>query len=230
MSVTYQWDFTFLWQYRALLWQAMIVTASLWLISLCAGMSLGLLVAAARLSPNRLLRWGGRLFTECFRNVPGIVLIFWFFYAIPILTGLPASVWLSASVALSLYAAAYCSEIYRSGILALPQGQWHAASALGMTPWQQFRLVILPQAVRYMIPAFANRAIELVKNTTLASALAVGELLYTTKLVAQEQFRPLEAYTAVALMFTLLILPCSLLALHLERRVGRERTRSAPLR
>lgn len=226
MSVAYQWDFSFLWQYRGLLFSAMKITALLWLISLSAGMSVGLLIAAARLSPNRLLRWGGRLFTECFRNVPGIVLIFWFFYAIPVLTGLQASVWLSSIVALSLYAAAYCSEIYRSGILALPQGQWHAASALGMSLWQQFWLVILPQAVRHMIPAFANRAIELVKNTTLASALAVGELLYTTKLVAQEQFRPLEAYTAVALMFTLLILPCSLLALHLERRVRQEHPRS----
>lgn len=228
MDVTYHWDFAFLWQYRWLLLKAMKVTALLWLISLTVGMSVGLLIAAARLSPNRLLRWGGRLFTECFRNIPGIVLIFWFFYAIPVLTGMQSSVWLASTIALSLYAAAYCSEIYRSGILAVSQGQWHAASALGMSSWQQFRLVILPQAVRYMIPAFANRAIELIKNTTLASALAVGELLYTSKMVAQEQFRPLEAYTAVALMFTVLILPCSLLTLHLERRTRRERASSSP--
>ncbi len=136
MSVTYQWDFSFLWQYRWLLLNAINITALLWLISLTVGMSLGVLIAAARLSPNRLLRWAGRLFTECFRNIPGIVLIFWFFYAIPVLTGLQTSVWLAASIALSLYAAAYCSEIYRSGILALSQGQWHAASALGMSAWR----------------------------------------------------------------------------------------------
>lgn len=217
MSVTYNWDFSFLAAYSPLLLNAMYITVVLWLISLFAGMTVGILIAAARLSSLRLLRWSARLYTECFRNVPGIVLIFWFFYAIPALTGLQSSVWLSATIALSLYASAYCAEIYRSGILAVAQGQWQAATALGMTPWQQFHLVVLPQAVRYMIPAFANRAIELMKNTTLASALAVGELLYTTKMIAQDQLRPLEAYTAVALFFTLLILPCSVLALYLER-------------
>lgn len=218
--MNYQWDFSFLLNYLPLLGYGALNTLRLAVTTFVAGMIIGLFAGLGRLSPVRLVRTAATVYVEIFRNLPGIVLIFWFYYAIPIITGWQSSVWVAATVALSLYTGAYCAEIYRAGIESVNRGQWEAARALGMNPWLRMRYVILPQALRRMIPAFSNRAIEVLKTTTLTSTLAFAELLYTAKLIAEDQFRPLEAFTAVSLLYTAICVPISYLSLWLERRHG----------
>jgi polar amino acid transport system permease protein len=216
----YSWDFAFLWALGPLLLAGLLNTAKLWAVALACGLSIGLVAGLMRTAPSALLRGIGTVYVETIRNTPGLVQLVWFFYALPILTGVQSSAWLAAAVSLSLYTGAYSAEIYRAGIASIEIGQWEAARALGFGYGKQMRYVVLPQALRRMIPAFGNRAIELAKATTLASTIAFGELLYTAKTIAEDQLRPLETYTAVTLIFTAVLLPVSYACIRLERRLA----------
>lgn len=215
----YHWDFDFIWNSRHFLLLGVMNTFKLAIVSAVAGLVIGLFTGVGRVSQSRIVRFIASTYTEFFRNIPAIVLIFWFYYAIPVLTGWQATAWTASIVALSLYTGAYCGEIYRAGIESVERGQWEAAKALGFTRTMQFRYVIVPQALSRTIPAFTNRSIELLKTTTLASSISLAETLYSAKLLAEDQLRPLEAYTAAALIFTAIVLPLSYLAYRLERRM-----------
>jgi polar amino acid transport system permease protein len=124
----------------------------------------------------------------------------------------------AAALGLSLNTTAFCSEIYRAGIQSIDKGQWEAAKALGMDYSRQMRRIILPQAIRRMVPAFMNRAVELMKMTSLASVIAYGELMHQAKTISTIEFNPIEMYTAVALIFFALIYPVAVLVQRLESR------------
>ncbi|MBR2820212.1 MAG: amino acid ABC transporter permease [Reyranella sp.] len=220
--MTYQWDFAFLLHLGPLLLKGLENTAKLWVVALCCGLAIGMVMGIFRSSPSRALRLIGTVYVETIRNTPGLVQLIWVFYALPILTGMQSSPWFAASVSLSLYTGAYTAEIYRAGIASIELGQWEAARALGFGYVNQMRYVVLPQALIRMIPAFGNRAIELAKATTLASTIAFGELLYTAKTIAEDQLRPLETYTAVTLLFTAVLLPVSYAIVRLEKRLGKK--------
>lgn len=222
--MTYHWDFAFLLQLGPLLLKGLANTAKLWIVALFFGLAIGLVMGISRTAPSRILRGIGTFYVETIRNTPGLVQLIWVFYALPILTGMQSSPWIAATVSLSLYTGAYSAEIYRAGIASVELGQWEAARALGFGYMHQLRYVVLPQALMRMIPAFGNRAIELAKATTLASTIAFGELLYTAKTIAEDQLRPLETYTAVTLLFTVVLLPVSYAMVRLERRVGKKGT------
>jgi polar amino acid transport system permease protein len=127
----------------------------------------------------------------------------------------------AAALGISLNSAAFSGEIFRGGIQSIEPGQWDGARALGMTRGQAMRRVILPQAVRRMLPALTNRAIEIFKMTTLASAIAYVELLQQGRLIASLNFNPIEAYTAVAILFFICLWPLVRLTYALERRLAR---------
>jgi polar amino acid transport system permease protein len=218
--VTYQWDFAFLVQLGPLLFKGLENTAKLWAVSLFFGLTIGMVMGVFRTAPSIILRGIGTFYVETIRNTPGLVQLIWIFYALPILTGMQSSPWIAATVSLSLYTGAYSAEIYRAGIASIELGQWEAARALGFGYVNQMRYVVLPQALMRMIPAFGNRAIELAKATTLASTIAFGELLHTARTIAEDQLRPLETYTAVTLLFTLVLLPVSYGVMRLEKRLA----------
>lgn len=222
--MTYQWDFGFLIQLGPLLFKGLESTAKLWAVALFFGLAIGLVMGVFRTSPSRVLRGFGTVYVETIRNTPGLVQLIWVFYALPILTGMQSSPWVAASVSLSLYTGAYSAEIYRAGIASVELGQWEAARALGFGYLNQMRYVVLPQALMRMVPAFGNRAIELAKATTLASTIAFGEVLYTARTIAEDQLRPLETYTAVTVLFTLVLLPLSYAVVLLERRLAKKGT------
>ena len=223
MNYQYHWDFAFLAHNVPLLLWGLANTLRLAVVAAVCGMAIGLLVAAARLGPWRLLSACATAYVELFRNIPGIVQLFWFYYTIPVLTGWQSSPWIASTVSLSLYSGGYFAEIYRAGIQSVERGQWEGARALGFGYLGALRDVVLPQAVQRMIPAFTNRILEVIKTTTLASAIAFGELLYTAKQISDDALRPMEAYTAVAVIFTAILLPLTYVALRLERRAGRGR-------
>ena len=150
-----------------------------------------------------------------------LVQILWFYYALPILLPFEVGPLAAAALGISLNSAAFSSEIYRGGIASIERGQLEAARALGMTAAQAMRRIVLPQALRRMLPALTNRGIEIFKMTTLASAVAYVELLQQGKLLASLNFNPIETYTAIGVVFFLCLFPLVQATYALERRLGR---------
>lgn len=214
--MTYQWDFSFLVTNWAVIAQGLVNTLRLALTSILGGLALGLVAGAAKSSRSVLLRLVGTVWIEAFRNVPAMVLVFWCFFAIPILTGIHNDRFTVSAIALTLYASAYFGEIYRSGIESVERGQWEAAKALGFGYFDQMRYFILPQAVTRMIPAFTNEAIEVVKLTAIASTIAYAELMYAAKQLSDTEYRPVEAYTAISVLFIAVLYVLSIVSRRVE--------------
>jgi len=143
----------------------------------------------------------------------------WFFFAFPIISPFEIDAFTAAALGLTLNTTAFASEIYRAGIQSIDKGQWEASKALGMNYSQQMLRIIMPQAIKRMIPAFMNRSIELMKMTSLASVIAYGELMYQAKIVSTSVFNPIEMYTSVALIFFVLIFSFSLIVQFFEYRM-----------
>ena len=218
----YRWDFASVFGNWQILAQGLAGTFQLAVASLAAGLAMGLLVGAGRYSRNRLLHWPATAYVEVFRNTPVLVQIIWFFFAFPIVAPFQVSAYTAAVLALSLNTGAFAAEIFRAGIQSIARGQWDAARALGMSYPQQLRRVILPQAVKRMLPAFTNRGLELLKMTSLASAIAFPELLYAARRIATAHFNPIEAYTSVALIYFAIAWPVTQLVYAVERALKRQ--------
>lgn len=212
----YNWDFAAVWTYRGLLWTGLQNTIILAVLCLVLGLFFGLFVGAARYSTRPILNYPATAFVELFRNTPVLIQIMWFFFAFPIISPFQVDAFTAATLGLVLNTTAFSSEIFRAGIQSIAKGQWEAAKALGMTYIQQMKRVILPQAIRRMVPAFMNRAVELVKMTSLASVIAYGELMHQAKSIAAISFNPIEMYTAVAIFYFILIFPFAVLVRRLE--------------
>src|SRR3954447_23801165 len=216
----YQWDFVFLLHYAPLFWRGTLVTLAYTAGTIALGLVIGLCVGIARLSRSRLLNIPLVAFIELFRCTPLLVQIVWFYYALPVLLGIQIPATVAAVMTLSCYTGAFYAEIFRGGIVSIEQGQWDAARALGLRRWLVMRRVILPQAVRRMIPPFVNQSITQLKNTSLVSTIAVPDLLYNGTLITADTYRPLEVYTVIALIYFALLFPSTLLAQAYERRLA----------
>lgn len=172
------------------------------------------------LSRWRPLGWINRGYVEVFRSIPILVMLLWVFYGVPTLTGLQLTVFTAALLAIALCDSAFEAEIFRAGIQSIERGQREAARALGLQPWQEMRLVVLPQAIRRILPPLANQFIYIVKMSSLASVIGLGELTRKANELNVTVFRPLEIYTFLVLEYLILILIISALVRALERRLG----------
>lgn len=219
----YEWDFLFLLRYAPLFWRGVAVTLAYTAGTIALGLVIGLLIGLGRLSKSRLLNIPLIGFIEAFRCTPLLVQIVWFYYALPVLLGIQIPAMAAAVLTLSCYTGAFYAEIFRGGIVSIEPGQWDAARALGLSRWHMMRRVILPQAVRRMIPPFVNQSITQLKNTSLVSTIAVPDLLYQGTLITADTYRPLEVYTVVAVIYFILLFPSTLLAQAYERRLARVR-------
>jgi len=217
----YQWDFSFIWSYRWLFVNGTLVTLAFTFGIVVLGLAVGLLSGLVRLSRFAPLRWLSQAYVEVFRCTPVLVQLVWFYYALPILSGIEMSATTAGVLALSLYGGAFYSEIVRGGIASIETGQTEAALALGMTPAQSMRRIVLPQALKRMVPPLMNQSIIQLKNTSLVSVLAVPDLLYQGQAVAHDTYRPLEIYTLVAVIYFVILFPLTLLVGRLERRLAR---------
>ena len=217
-----RWDFASVLDNTDALLVGAAGTLRIFAICLVLGLSLGLLVGLGRYSRNRWIHIPATIFVEFFRNTPVLVQILWFYFALPILLPFQISPLAAASLGISLNSAAFSAEIYRGGIQSIETGQWDGARALGMRWGQAMRRIILPQALKRMLPALTNRAIEIFKMSTLASAVAYVELLQQGKLIASLNYNPIEAYTAVALIFFVFLWPLVQFSYFLERRLKRD--------
>lgn len=217
-----RWDFVSVFENTDALLVGAAGTLRIFAICLVLGLSFGLLVGLGRYSRNRWIHIPATLFVEFFRNTPVLVQILWFYFALPILLPFQISPLAAASLGISLNSAAFSAEIYRGGIQSIETGQWDGARALGMRWGQAMRRIILPQALKRMLPALTNRAIEIFKMSTLASAVAYVELLQQGKLIASLNYNPIEAYTAVAVIFFVFLWPLVQFSYFLERRLKRD--------
>jgi polar amino acid transport system permease protein len=219
----YQWDFVFLLRYAPLFWKGVLVTLAYTAGTISLGLILGLAIGLGRLAGVRALNVLLIAFIEVFRCTPLLVQIVWFYYALPVLLGIQIPATVAAALTLSCYTGAFYAEIFRGGIISIERGQWDAARALGLRPWTMMRQVILPQAVRRMIPPFVNQSITQLKNTSLVSTIAVPDLLYNGSLITAETYRPLEVYTVVAVVYFVLLFPSTMLAQWYEKRLQTDR-------
>jgi polar amino acid transport system permease protein len=203
----YQWRFDVVWQALPFMLQGLGMTVLLTVISMAISLALGLLVSLARLSKSRLATVPAWAYTEFFRGTPFLVQLLWVYYSLPILTGLRFSSFVSGLIALSINLGAFIAEIFRAGITSIEKGQREAALALGMTWWQMMVRIILPQAVRRVIPPLGSMWVSLFKDTSLVSVIAVSELMYQAKLVSIDTYRPMEVYTVLAAIYFLVTYP-----------------------
>jgi len=219
--MNYRWNFSPLLENADVLWSGALGTLRLFAICMVLGMGSGLVVGLGRHARSRWIYLPATVFVEFFRNTPVLVQILWFYYALPILSPFEIGPLTAAALGISLNSAAFSAEIFRGGIESIDRGQQEAARALGMTGAQAMRRIVLPQAVRRMLPALTNRGIEIFKMTTLASAVAYVELLQQGKLLASLNFNPIETYTVIAVVFFLFLFPLVQATYALERRLGR---------
>ncbi|MEO1090759.1 MAG: amino acid ABC transporter permease [Pseudomonadota bacterium] len=181
---------------------------------------LGLLVALPGLSEDRWARAFNRGFVEVFRAVPTLVMLLWVHYGLPVVLGVSLDVFTSGVLALAICESAFMAEVFRAGIQSIGRGQHEAAQALGLTPWQRFRLVILPQAVRRILPALGNQFVIVLKMSALVSVIGLADLTRRANELVTTLYRPLEIYTFLVLEYLVLVLVVSWAVRRLERHLA----------
>lgn len=214
--------------YLPLLLRGSWVTVQLAVLSMLLAVLLGLPIALLRLSPWWPLRLLATVYVEFFRGIPVLLLLFFLYYGLPALgarygleSWLNLSAYLAAVLGFGLNYAAYESEIYRAGIGSIPVGQWEAAASLGMSRRLTFRRIILPQAIRVILPPMTNDFIALFKDTSLVSVIALVELTKQYQILAKSSMRYLEIGLATALLYLVMSVPLGHLARYLEKRWGK---------
>lgn len=219
----YAWDFTALKPYWWLIGQGLGVTLFYTVTTVLAGVVIGLIVGILRTAGPRWVSPPLRAYIEVFRCTPLLVQLVWVYYALPVLIGVDMSAAMACFITLSLYAGSFYAEIFRGGIEAVDRGQWEAGRAIGMRQHRIFRRIVLPQAIQVMIPSFINQTILQLKNTSLVSVVAVGDLLYQGTVITAASYRPLEVYTVIAVLYFVVLFPLTLVADRVEQRMGAHR-------
>jgi glutamate/aspartate transport system permease protein len=199
------------------LWEGMQVTFLLTVLAICGGILGGTILALCRLSPFAWLSFVSGSYVNFFRSMPLILVIFWFYFLVPLLVGRPVGGFYSVLIAFILFEAAYYCEIIRAGISSVGRGQIYAGQALGLTYRQNMRYVVLPQAFRNMIPVLLTQAIILFQDTSLVYVVGLRDFLVAGDIIANRDNRLLEMYTTVALVYFVLCLLGSLGVRRLQR-------------
>lgn len=195
------------------------VTIKIGVVSIVLGLVLGLLLALMRLYAPRALQGVARVYINVMRSIPILVLLILIYYALPFL-GVRLSPFMSSVAALSLVSAAYTAEIFRAGIEAIPKGQFEASGALGLSPRHMMADVILPQAIRIVIPPLTNNCINVLKDTALASVVAMPDLLKQATQAQAVAANP-SPLIGAAIIYIALLWPMVSMVSRLERRFGR---------
>lgn len=214
-------DFASLWIYREAFLQGLIKTVALTGIAVSLGLVFGTLLAAGSQQPFAPLRWLIVAYVEVFRNTPLVLQLFWIHFGVPQFTGISTTPFQSGFLAVTLQSSAYLADIARAGIEAIPRGQWEAADALGLSAKSKWFDVILPQALRLVIPPLANIGVGYFKASAVLALLSVGELTTVASRVAQHSFRPIETFTVVGIIYLILGYILSNMTFRLERLFGK---------
>ena len=211
-------DWSVIGAHRDALAAATGTTVLLTVTTMAIAVPCGIVVASVRLYAWAPLRAMATAYVELFRNLPLILLVYWAFYVLPIATDVGLSPFATGLAALALNVTAYNAETFRAGIGSIRRGQLEAAMALGMSRTQAVRRIVLPQAVRRILPVLASTWVSLFKDTSLVSVIAVTELAYVAMQIRAQTFRVLEMLTAMAAIYWLLGYPQAKLVDWIQRR------------
>jgi putative glutamine transport system permease protein len=184
------------------------------LIAIIGSLLIGAVIAVCRISPIPPLRWFGTLYTELIRNIPLLLLVFLFFY------GFQMGGFTSGTIALTIYTASFIAEAIRAGIMSISKGQTEAARSSGLTYLQTMRYVILPQAIKVVIPPIGNQFLNLVKNSSILSVVAGLDVMYYADIISSETFVVFSVYIFVAMFYLVITVPISFAVGYLERRLA----------
>ena len=191
-------------------------------VSIIISMLLGLIVAIPSLAKNKFLTYINIGYVEIVRAVPLLVLILWIYYGLPIMTGISFSPFVSGIIALAISESAFQAEIFRAGINSIKKAQWEAGSSLGLSFFKRLRLVILPQAIKNILPAIGNQFVYVLKMSSLVSIIGIGDLTRKANELVVTTYRPLEIYTFLILEYLVLILIVSFFVRKLERNLKKD--------
>jgi His/Glu/Gln/Arg/opine family amino acid ABC transporter permease subunit len=212
-------DFSVIYTYRIALLDGLLNTILITAISLLLGLALGLLFACllqVRVAP---LRWAILAYIEVLRDIPLAVALFWIHFALPYATGISTTAFESGFIAMALQSSAYLADVARAGIQAVPRGQWDAADALGLSRFWKWLDVVLPQALKIIVPPLANVAMGYFKASSILALLSVGELMSVAARISSYSFKPIETLTTVGVVYLALGYFLSVLTYRLERTV-----------
>ena len=211
--MAYKFDWGVLLVYRHLLWQGLVLTVQLSALGMVLSLVLGGMIGLGRRAEATPLRWLFGAYIEFFRNIPLIVQLFFWYFAVG-LQAFPAAV-----IGLTVYTSAYIAEVIRSGLQSIPRTQIEAARSFGMTPYQVIRHVVLPQALMRVIPPLGVEFINVIKNSSIAMTISITELTFQTQQIESLTFRGFEAATAITMLYVILALAIVLLMAAIERLV-----------
>ncbi|CAM5311956.1 MULTISPECIES: ectoine/hydroxyectoine ABC transporter permease subunit EhuD [Streptomyces] len=214
------WDWSAVADFMPRFWDGVLVTLQATVIGSLISFSLGLVWAIAFRAPTRFVRWPVTVVTEFIRNTPLLVQLFFLFFVLPE-WGVQFSALTTGIIAIGLHYSTYTAQVYRAGIDAVPVGQWEAATALSLPARRTWTAVILPQAIRRVVPALGNYVVSMLKDTPLLAGIGVLEMLQQSRLESAATFQYTEPLTVVGIAFILIAYPASLLLRALERRLVR---------
>ena len=192
------------------------------LVSIIISIFLGLVIAIPSLAKNKYLTYLNIGYVEIVRAIPLLVLILWIYYGLPIMTGISFSPFVSGIIALSISESAFQAEIFRAGINSIKKSQWEAGSSLGLNFFRKLRLVILPQAIKNILPAIGNQFVYVLKMSSLVSIIGIGDLTRKANELVVTTYRPLEIYTFLILEYLALILIVSYFVRKLEKKLKKD--------
>ena len=200
--------------------KGLIFSVQLTVIAMLGGIVIGTLLALMRLSGKKWLEAPASFYVNTLRSIPLVMVILWFFLLIPLITGQPMGAELSAIITFTVFEAAYYSEIMRAGIQSVPRGQVYAGYALGMSYRQTMQLVVLPQALRNMLPVLLTQTIVLFQDTSLVYAIGAYDLLKGFEVAGKNFNRPVETYLVAALVYFVICFALSMLVRRLQKRIA----------
>ncbi len=212
------WDWGAVADFMPHFWDGLLVTLEILALGSLISFVLGLVWALLMRTPTRWVRWPVGVVTEFVRNTPLLVQLFFFFYVLPE-WGLTFSALTTGVCAIGLHYSTYTMQVYRAGIEAVPAGQWEAATALNLPLRRTWTAVILPQAIRRVVPALGNYVIAMLKDTPILMTITVMDMLGQARLFSQEHFQFTEPLTVIGVAFIFIAYPASLLVRALERRL-----------
>lgn len=190
------------------------------IVALIGSFILGIIMAVMRIAPIRFLNWFGTAYVEFIRNIPLVLIAFVFYFAFPVI-GVTLNGFVAGTSALTVYTAAFIAEAIRAGIMSVPKGQMEAARSSGLTYVQAMYYVVLPQAIKIVIPPLGNQFLNLVKNSSILGIIAGTDLMYQGDLISTRTLVTFDVYIFVGLFYLLLTVPLSMLVRYFEKRLAK---------
>tara|TARA_Y100000590_G_scaffold420609_1_gene523482 strand:- start:6 stop:737 length:732 start_codon:yes stop_codon:yes gene_type:complete len=203
----------------AFLLSGLYITLTISILSIIFSLIIGFFISLLSLTQNRILNIFNRIYIEIFRSIPLLVLLLWVYYGLPVIFGISFGPFVAGVISLSLSDSAFEAEIFRAGLQSISKGQRDAAKSIGLNKYKEMRFIILPQALRIILPAIGNQFVYVLKMSSLVSILGLADLTRKANELVVSVYRPLEIYSFLVLEYLILIIIISYFVRKLEKKL-----------